>query len=150
MTRESICDETANAMRVGKFALIRPVSTSTLGRWVAAGALEQTELRLARPGPNRQAPTWALSQLGAFALGGTMIVLPIYLQMVFEYSAMQAGLSLAPLSLTMFGVALLAERKAGDRRASAIIRVGFALLTTGLVILIPIFLASVVLDRDQE
>jgi predicted Zn-dependent peptidase len=32
----------------------------------------QTELRLARPGPNRQAPTWALSQLGAFALGGTM------------------------------------------------------------------------------
>jgi hypothetical protein len=76
--------------------------------------------------------------LQQIALGGTMIVLPIYLQMVFEYSAMQAGLSLAPLSLTMFGVALLAERKAGDRRASAIIRVGFALLTTGLVILIPI------------
>src|SRR6478752_3119991 len=55
--------------------------------------------------------------LQQIALGGTMIVLPIYLQMVFEYSAMQAGLSLAPLSLTMFGVALL---------------------TTGLVILIPI------------
>ena len=76
--------------------------------------------------------------LQQIALGGTMIVLPIYLQMVFEYSAMQAGLSLAPLSLTMFGVALLAEKKAGDRRASGIIRVGFALLTTGLVILIPI------------
>ena len=29
-----------------------------------------------------------------------MIVLPIYLQMVLEYNAMQAGLSLAPLSLT--------------------------------------------------
>ena len=51
------------------------------------------------------------------ALGGAMIALPIYLQMVFEYSAMQAGLSLAPLSLTMFAVALLAERKAGGRRA---------------------------------
>src|SRR3954451_7404867 len=76
--------------------------------------------------------------LQQIALGGTMIVLPIYLQMVFEYSAMQAGLSLAPLSLTMFGVALLAEKKAGDRRASGIIRAGFALLTTGLVILIPI------------
>ena len=38
--------------------------------------------------------------LQQIALGGTMIVLPIYLQMVFEYSAMQAGLSLAPLSLT--------------------------------------------------
>jgi EmrB/QacA subfamily drug resistance transporter len=76
--------------------------------------------------------------LQQIALGGTMIVLPIYLQMVFEYDAMQAGLSLAPLSLTMFAVALLAERKAGNRRASTIIRVGFALLTTGLAILIPI------------
>ena len=38
--------------------------------------------------------------LQQIALGGTMIVLPIYLQMVFEYNAMQAGLSLAPLSLT--------------------------------------------------
>jgi EmrB/QacA subfamily drug resistance transporter len=76
--------------------------------------------------------------LQQIALGGTMIVLPIYLQMVFEYNAMEAGLSLAPLSLTMFAVALLAQRKAGDRRPSSIIRVGFALLTTGLVILIPV------------
>ena len=76
--------------------------------------------------------------LQQIALGGTMIVLPIYLQMVFEYSAMQAGLSLAPLSLTMFAVALLAEKRAGKRRASSIIRLGFALLTTGLVVLIPI------------
>src|SRR6476619_503806 len=35
------------------------------------------------------------------ALGGTMIVLPIYLQMVLEYNAMQAGLSISPLSLSM-------------------------------------------------
>ena len=34
------------------------------------------------------------------ALGGAMIALPIYLQMVLEYNAMQTGLSLAPLSLT--------------------------------------------------
>jgi hypothetical protein len=40
--------------------------------------------------------------LQQIALGGTMIVLPIYLQMVLEYNALQAGLSLAPLSLTMF------------------------------------------------
>ena len=51
--------------------------------------------------------------LQQIALGGTMIVLPIYLQMVFEYDAMQAGLSLAPLSLTMFAVALLAGKRAG-------------------------------------
>ena len=70
--------------------------------------------------------------------GGTMIALPIYLQMVLEYNAMQAGLSLAPLSLSMFAVALLAGKKAGDRRPSSIIRLGFALLTVGLVVLIPI------------
>ena len=44
-----------------------------------------------------------------------MIALPIYLQMVLEYNAMEAGLSIAPLSLTMFAVALLAGKKAGDR-----------------------------------
>ena len=52
--------------------------------------------------------------LQQIALGGTMIALPIYLQMVLEYNAMQAGLSLAPLSLSMFGVALLAGKKAGQ------------------------------------
>jgi hypothetical protein len=76
--------------------------------------------------------------LQQIALGGTMIALPIYLQMVLEYNAMEAGLSLAPLSLTVFGVALLAGRRAGKRRPSAIVRAGFALLTTGLVVLIPI------------
>ena len=72
------------------------------------------------------------------ALGGMMIVLPIYLQMVFEYSALQAGLSIAPLSLSMFVVALLAGRRAGDRRSSVIIRAGFGLLTIGALLLIPI------------
>jgi Na+/melibiose symporter-like transporter len=76
--------------------------------------------------------------LQQIALGGTMIVLPIYLQMVLEYNAMQAGLSLAPLSLTMFGVALLAGKRAGKRRPAGIIRAGFALLTLGLAVLIPI------------
>jgi EmrB/QacA subfamily drug resistance transporter len=76
--------------------------------------------------------------LQQIALGGTMIALPIYLQMVLEYNALQAGLSIAPLSLSMFGIALLAGRKAGQRRPSSIIRLGFLLLTTGMVVLIPI------------
>jgi LPXTG-motif cell wall-anchored protein len=37
-------------------------------------------------------------------LGGAMISLPLFLQMTLEYNAMEAGLSLAPLSLSMFGV----------------------------------------------
>ena len=60
-------------------------------------------------------------------LGGAMIALPIFLQMTLEYDAMQAGLSIAPLSLTMFGVALLAGRRAGNRRPSTIVQWGFAL-----------------------
>ena len=75
--------------------------------------------------------------LQQIALGGTMIALPIYLQMVLEYNAMQAGLSMAPLSLTMFAVALLAGKKAGKRRPAGIIRWGFVLLTVGLVVLHP-------------
>jgi EmrB/QacA subfamily drug resistance transporter len=76
--------------------------------------------------------------LQQIALGGTMIVLPIYLQMVLEYNALQAGLSIAPLSLSMFGLALLAGRRAGRRRPSTIVRWGFALLAGGLLVLLPI------------
>jgi EmrB/QacA subfamily drug resistance transporter len=76
--------------------------------------------------------------LQQIALGGVMIALPIYLQMVLEYNALQAGLSLAPLSLSMFGMALLAGKKAGKRRPAAIIRLGFILLTVGIAVLIPI------------
>jgi EmrB/QacA subfamily drug resistance transporter len=74
--------------------------------------------------------------LQQIALGGTMIALPIFLQMVLEYNAMKSGLSLAPLSLSMFAIALLAGRKAGKRRPSVIIRAGFALLTVGMFLLI--------------
>jgi len=72
------------------------------------------------------------------ALGGTMIALPIYLQMVLEYNALEAGLSLAPLSLTMFAVAVVAGKRAARRRPAALIRAGFAILTIGLILLIPI------------
>ena len=64
--------------------------------------------------------------LQQIALGGLMIALPIYLQMVLEYNAMEAGLSLAPLSLSMFAVAVdrreegrhVADRAASSARAS--------------------------------
>jgi EmrB/QacA subfamily drug resistance transporter len=71
-------------------------------------------------------------------VGGAMIALPIFLQMTLEYNALQAGLSLAPLSLSMFAVALLAGRKAGGRRPSDIVLVGFALSTVGMALIIPI------------
>src|SRR5215813_12177071 len=67
-----------------------------------------------------------------------MIVLPMFLQMVLEYNALEAGLSLAPLSLSMFFVALLAGKRAGKRSPSRIIRAGFLLLVVGVGVLIPI------------
>lgn len=72
------------------------------------------------------------------ALGGMLIALPIYLQLDLGYNAMQAGLSLAPLSLTMFAIALLAGKRAGRRRPAAIIRAGFASLSLALAGLIPL------------
>ncbi|HEY6736931.1 MAG TPA: MFS transporter [Candidatus Saccharimonadia bacterium] len=72
------------------------------------------------------------------SLGGLMIALPIYLQMVLEYSALGAGLSLAPLSLSMFAVALVAGKRAGQRRPSRIVQVGFGLLALGVLVLIPL------------
>jgi EmrB/QacA subfamily drug resistance transporter len=76
--------------------------------------------------------------LQQITLGGAMIALPLFLQMTLEYNAMQAGLSLAPLSLSMFGMALLAGRKAGKRRPANIVLAGFALSTVGIAAIIPL------------
>jgi hypothetical protein len=67
-----------------------------------------------------------------------LIALPIFLQLVWGYSALEAGVTLAPLSLTMFGVALLAGKRAGRRRPAGIVRAGFVLLAASMVILIPL------------
>ena len=109
---------------------------------IAMGALAYWLVRRKRAGkPTLIDPDLFSSKLFRFgiseqmlqqiALGGAMIALPIYLQMVLEYNAMQAGLSLAPLSLSMFAVAVLAGKKAGQRRPASIIRLGFVLLTRG-------------------
>ncbi|BBH67975.1 MFS transporter [Actinoplanes sp. OR16] len=76
--------------------------------------------------------------LQQIALGGLMIALPIYLQMVLEYSAMLAGLSLAPLSLSMFAVALVAGKRAGRKRPADIVGTGFLLVFIGVALLIPL------------
>jgi EmrB/QacA subfamily drug resistance transporter len=76
--------------------------------------------------------------LQQISLGGAMIVLPIFLQMTLEYNAMQAGLSLAPLSLSMFAVAMLAGRRSGKRRSSSVVGSGFALTAVGMALIIPL------------
>ena len=74
--------------------------------------------------------------LQQIALGGTMIALPIYLQMVLEYNAMKAGLSIAPLSLSMFGDGAARRRSvpgsgglpASSGPASRCVTIGMAVL----------------------
>jgi hypothetical protein len=125
---------------VGALLLIGVVALGALVRWLVHGK-QRGRPTLIDPDLFRS-KVFRLGISGQtaqqVALGGTMIALPIYFQMVLEYDAMRAGLSLAPLSLTMFGLALLAGRKAGARRPSTVIRAGFALLAAGLVVLLPI------------
>ncbi len=72
------------------------------------------------------------------ALGGVMITMPIFLQMVLEYNALQSGLIMTPLSLSMFVVAVLIGRRAGNLRPSVIIRFGFLLLLIGVFGILPL------------
>jgi EmrB/QacA subfamily drug resistance transporter len=76
--------------------------------------------------------------LQQIALGGAMIALPLFFQMTLEYDAMEAGLSLAPLSLTMFAAALLVGKKARDRRPAEVIRAGFLLTSLGILAIVPL------------
>ena len=76
--------------------------------------------------------------LQQITLGGSMIVIPIFLQIALEYNALEAGLSIAPLSLSMFFIALLAGRRAGRRRPAVIVRAGFALALVGMALVIPV------------
>ena len=73
------------------------------------------------------------------ALGGTMIVLPIFLQMVLEYNAMAGRpLDRAAVAEHVRGGAArgpAGRRRTGPRRSSAL---GFALVAVGIAVLIPI------------
>ena len=125
---------------VGALLLIGTVALAALAYWLVhrhrAGKLTLLDPDLFRSKHFRLGISQQMMQ--QIALGGLMIALPIFLQMVLEYNAMQAGLSIAPLSLSMFGMAMLAGKQAGKRRPSSIVRMGFLLLTIGTVSLLPI------------
>jgi len=125
---------------VGALLLIGAIALAVLVRWLTrrkrAGKPALVDPDLFRSAHFRTGITGQmLQQIG---LGGAIIALPIYLQMVLEYDAMQAGLSLAPLSLTMFALAILAGKRGGRWRPSSLIRLGFALFTLGMALLVPI------------
>lgn len=125
---------------VGLLIALGLVSLTALGFWLVnrkrSGQVPLLDPDLLRSKMFRLGITGQMLQ--QIALGGSMIVVPIFLQMVLEYNAMETGLTLAPLSLTMFFVAMIAGKRAGRRRPASIIRAGFALLALGVLVMIPI------------
>ena len=63
ITRESAWLEVMSAMRLGMFALIRPVTTSTLGRWVATTRWIPTARAI-----------WAIRQIASSTSRGAIII----------------------------------------------------------------------------
>jgi MFS family permease len=125
---------------VGLTIAIGAVALWALSRWLVRRHREE-KATLLDPDLFRH-PNFRLGisqqALQNITLGGAMIALPIFLQISLGYNALETGLTLAPLSLTMFGAAVLAGRRAGNRRPVSIIRVGFALSTLGMALLVPI------------
>lgn len=125
---------------VGLLMAVGAVALGSLAWWLVrrkrAGKVTLLDPELFRH-PNFTAGATGQT-LQNITLGGAMIALPLFLQMTLEYNALQTGLSMAPLSLTMFGIAILAGKKAGDRRPAAIIRTGFALTAVGMAAIIPL------------
>jgi len=125
---------------VGALLLIGATALAVLAQWLLrrkrAGQVTLLDPDLFRH-PNFTAGVSG-QLLQQVTLGGAMIALPLYFQMTLEYNALQSGLSLAPLSLTMFGAALLAGRRAGNRRPASIIRAGFVLTSLGVAIILPL------------
>jgi MFS family permease len=115
---------------VGLLMLLGAVALGVLARWLTRRKREG-RVTLLDPDLFRH-PNFTAGVTGQMmqqvALGGAMIALPLFFQMTLEYDALEAGLSLAPLSLTMFAAALLIGRRAGDRRPASIIRAGFAII----------------------
>ncbi|HEU4543021.1 MAG TPA: MFS transporter [Jiangellaceae bacterium] len=125
---------------VGLLMAVGAVALAALAWWLIRRKREQ-QVTLLDPDlfghPNFTAGISG-QMLQQITLGGAMIALPLFFQMTLEYNAMLAGLSLAPLSLTMFIAAMVAGKKAGDRRPAAIIRTGFLLTSAGIAIIIPL------------
>jgi EmrB/QacA subfamily drug resistance transporter len=125
---------------VGLLIAVGLVALGSLARWLVRRKREGRPALLDPELFHHDAFRLGISSqmLQNIALGGAMIALPIYLQMVLEYNALETGLTLAPLSLTMFATALVAGKRAAGRRPAAIIRGGSGLLTLGMLLLIPI------------
>ena len=98
---------------VGLLMLVGVVALVLLARWLIRRKREG-KVTLLDPDLFRH-PNFTAGVSGQMlqqvTLGGAMIALPLFFQMTLEYNALEAGLSLAPLSLTMFAAAMVAGKR---------------------------------------
>lgn len=66
-------------------------------------------------------------------LAGSLFVLPLFLQMVLGFTAMQSGIALLPISISLIGFSILGQKVAGKRSAISLVRLGQILIIVGLV-----------------
>ena len=111
---------------------------ATLAWWVerrkAQGQEALLDLAMLSVPPLRAGLSTLVSQ--QLVLMGTFFVLPVYLQVVLGFDALETGLKLLPLSITMFAAALLGPRVAAKRSPRRVAQAAFIFLAVGSVILL--------------
>lgn len=80
-------------------------------------------------------PGIAIRFLQTGVTAGFLYIVPLLLQLTFEFTAMQTGLALMPFSLALLVFAVLGSRISARFFAVRIIQVGFVAATVGLIVL---------------
>ena len=104
------------------------------GAFIAAGKEPLLDTRLLRIPPMRAGLVTYLCQ--QFIIMGTFFVLPLYLQAVLGYDALQTGIVLLPLSLSLLVFALGGARLAGRYSPQRIAAAGLLGMLGGLILLV--------------
>jgi len=102
--------------------------------FISAGKEPLLDIRLLEIPPMRAGLTTYLSQ--QFIIMSTFFVLPLFLQTVLGYDALETGIILLPLSLSLLVFALLGARMSGRYSPKRIAYYGLSAMLAGLVLLI--------------
>jgi MFS family permease len=101
---------------------------------LAAGKEPLLDVRLLHIPPMQAGLTTYLSQ--QFIIMGTFFVLPLFLQVVLGYDALETGIMLLPLSVALFVAALAGARLSGRYSPRRIVTLGLTLMLIGEILLI--------------
>jgi MFS family permease len=102
--------------------------------FIDAGKEPLLDIRLLKIPPMKAGLVTYLSQ--QFIIMGTFFVLPLFLQTVLGYDALETGIILLPLSLSLLVFALAGARMSGRYSPKRIAYLGLLLMLSGLVLLI--------------